>query len=554
MSLDGAFLYKVTEELKTAIDCHVDKIYQPSRDELVFLLRKKNFQKKLLISAKSGMQRVHFTDNKYENPATPPMFCMLMRKYLSAARLIDVIQPSLERVITFVFSTTNEMGDIVKIHLVCELIGGKANVILVADDQKIIDSLRHSDVETASRLILPGAFYTLPERKEKLNPLICKPEKLLKEAETSSLLSVTDGFSPLICREIENSNYQKDVLEEIISDLKNRRKAILVYDAENKPFDFSYTEIRQYGPSFKNREFESFSSLLDAFYTERDIASRINSAARDIIKLLNNLKNRTEKKLALRLEELKKCENRETLRIYGELIKANLYSIEKGSSFAEVPNYYSENMEMVRIPLDISLSPQNNANKYFKDYKKTYTAEQTLKELTLKDREELIYFDSVLDSIDRAKTLSDIAQIREELSEAGYIKQVSLRRKPIAQTNSFKEYESIEGYKILVGKNNKQNDYLTTVLAAKGDLWFHVKNIAGSHVIVFCEGKPVSDDTILYAATLAAENSKVGASSNVAVDYTPVKYVKKPNGAKPGMVIYTTNKTVFVTPKGENRV
>ncbi len=549
MAFDGAFLHKVITELKTATDCHVDKIYQPSRDELVFLLRKKSFQKKLLISAKSGSQRIQFTENKYENPATPPMFCMLMRKYLSAARLIDIIQPELERVAIFVFSSSNEMGDIVELRLVCELIGGKANIILVNSDGKIIDSLRHSDVESASRLILPGAAYTLPTRTKKLNPLTCEIDEILKSAPDGSWLSVIDGFSPLICREFENSQTPEKTLETILDDLKNNSSPTLIYDKENNPLDYTYTAISQYGPSYKNRHFPSFSALLDAFYTQKETTLRINTAAKDIIKLLTNLKNRTEKKLALRLAELEKCKNRETLRIYGELIKVNLFQIEKGASFAEVPNYYSENMETVRIPLDITLSPQSNANKYFKEYKKTYTAEQTLKDLTQKDKEEIVYFDSVLDIIERSKTLAEIAEIRTELAESGYIKQVSAPKKNNNQSVTFKEFSTPEGYKILIGKNNRQNDYITTVLASKNDLWFHVKNIPGSHVVVFCSGQPVSDETITFAATLAAENSKANASSNVAVDYTPVKYVKKPNGAKPGMVIYTTNKTVYVTPK-----
>lgn len=549
MAFDGAFLHKVIDELKTATDCHVDKIYQPSRDELVFLLRKKGLQKRLLISTKSGAQRVHFTENKYENPQTPPMFCMLMRKYLSAARLVDIIQPELERVATFVFSSTNEMGDIVELRLVCELIGGKANIILVNSDGKIIDSLRHSDVESSSRLILPGATYALPPKSPKLNPLTCGVSEILNSIPDGSLLSVIDGFSPLICREIENSQNPVKTLEIILHDLKTNYSPTLIYDKENMPFDFTYTEIKQYGSLFQNRHPQSFSSLLDTFYTQKETALRINTAAKDIIKLLTNLKTRTEKKLTLRLAELEKCKNRETLRIYGELIKANLFQIEKGASYAEVPNYYSENLEMVRIPLDISLSPQNNANKYFKEYKKTYTAEQTLKELTQKDKQELIYFDSVLDTIDRSKTLAEIAEIRAELAESGYIKQTSNPKKNNTQNISYKEYLSPEGYKILVGKNNKQNDYITTVLANKNDLWFHVKNIPGSHVVVMNSGKEVTEQTIIQAAQLAAANSKAYASSNVAVDYTPIKYVKKPSGAKPGMVIYTTNKTVYVTPK-----
>lgn len=552
MALDGAFLYKLIAELKEAIDCHIDKIYQPSRDELVFSLRKKGFTKKLLISAKSGAQRVHFTQNKYENPATPPMFCMLMRKYLSSARLIDITQPDLERALIFVFSTSNEMGDIVEIKLVCELIGGKANIILVNSDGKIIDALRHSSVESGGRLILPTAAYTLPEKPCKLNPLIVSAKEIENATENRSLLSAVEGFSPLICREIEASEDKTKALEKILVDIKINSTPIFLSNPQGEPLDFTYTEIKQYGEGYKSTVFESFSALLDEFYTKKETTSRINTAARDIIKLLNSLKNRAEKRLAMRLTDLKKCENRENLRIYGELIKANLHSIEKGSTVARVPNYYSENMETVSIPLDASLSPANNANKYFKEYKKTYTAEQTLKELTGKDNEEIIYLESVLDSIERSTTLSDIAQIREELTDAKYIKAQPSRKKQGQNTNTFKEYTSIEGYKILVGKNNRQNDYLTTTMASKTDLWFHVKNIAGSHVIVFSGGKEVSDKTVLQAALLAAENSKAGKSSNVAVDYTPVKYVKKPNGAKPGMVIYTTNKTVYVTVTGEN--
>ncbi len=550
MAFDGAFTKKTVEELKTAIDSHIDKIYQPSRDEMVFSLRKKGFQEKLFISVKQGAQRVHFTQNKYENPASPPMFCMLMRKYLLSARLVDIVQPELERVVIFVFSATSEMGDIVEIRLVCELIGGKSNIILVGNEGKIIDALKRSDVETSSRLILPGARYQFPEKLDKLNPLKVSRDEILKQAETSSLLKTVDGFSPLICREIEEGF---STFEEIINDLESGYNPTLILDPKGVPFDFTFTNISQYGPSYKCEKVESFSLLLDKFYTAKENTLRINTNARDILRLVNNLKNRTQKKLSIRLSDLEKCKNRENLRIYGELIKANLYSIQKGASFAEVPNYYSENMETIRIPLDISLSPQNNANKYFKDYKKTYTAEQTLTELTKKDREELEYFETVLDSIERATSLLDISQIREELAEGGYIKSQSNPKKQKQTQNKFLEYESQEGYKILVGKNNKQNDILTTSLASKQDLWFHVKNIPGSHVVVFCNGNDVSQETVLQAATLAAENSKANNSSNVAVDYTPIKFVKKPNGAKAGMVIYTTNKTVYVTPKGENK-
>lgn len=567
MAFDGCFLHKIETELKSACECHIDKIYQPSRDELVFLLRKKGFVKRLLITVKPGTARIHFTENKYENPQVPPMFCMLIRKYLSAGRLVDVFQPGLERVLELIFSSSNEMGDIVNLRLVCEFIGNQANIILVNENGIIIDSLRHSDIETCSRLIQPGAVYEYPESQNKLNPLTVGIDEIVntvidKNQELSkALLNTVSGFSPIICREIEYAcitqpnifeidiNKFKTALSKVINSIEFENTPILLKDNNSAPFDFTYTDINQYGNGFTKQTFECFSHLLDEFYTSRENIMRIRHSAHDIIKLVNNLRSRTEKKLALRLLDLKKCENREDLRIYGELLKANLYSIKNGSSSAEVQNYYDDNLNTVKIPLNPALSPAKNAEKYFKDYKKTYTAEKTLTELTNADKEELIYFDSVLDSISRSSTIAEIKEIREELSEAGYIKSNDKQRKKSTAPTSYKEYTSSEGFRILVGKNNKQNDYITTNLAAKNDLWFHVKNIPGSHVVVFCHGEEVSDETILFSAQLAASNSKASSSSQVPVDYTFIKNVKKPNGAKPGMVIYTTNKTVYITPE-----
>lgn len=546
MAFDGAFLHCVISELNNALDSHVDKIYQPSKEELVFLLRKKGFVKRLLLNVKSNGARVQFTENKYENPESPPMFCMLMRKHLLNARLLRIEQPDLERVARFVFSSMNEMGDITELNLICELLSGSANIILTDNNFKIIDSLRHSDIETSSRLILSGATYAMPPKQNKLNPLTADLTEIEKQLESKTLLQTLDGFSPLICREIEAGL----PLLKVINSIKSNGQPTLILKPDSTPLDFTYITVSQYGDGYQNKPFSSYSELLDEFYTKKETALRVQQNARDIIKLVTNLKARTERKLSQRLIELEKCKDREILRVYGELIKANLYAIKNGSSFAEVPNYYDSEMKSIRIPLNPALSPANNANKYFKDYKKSYTAEEALTKLTALDREELIYFDSVLESISRCRDISDIAEIREELAEAGYIKQNQSRKKQKTKP-VFKEFTSLEGYKILVGKNNKQNDYLTTVLASKNDLWFHTKNTHGSHVIVFCGGKEVSDETVLQAARLAALNSKAADSSQVAVDYTPVKFVKKPNGAKAGMVIYTTNKTVYVTPKGE---
>lgn len=563
MAFDAGFLSKVLEEIHDGIDSHIDKIYQPSKDELVLLLRKKGFAKRLYISVRSGSARLHFTEQRLENPQVPPNFCMLLRKYISSARLVSVYQPPFERIAELHFSAANEMGDTENYRLICEMIGGKANVILVRENGKIVDALKHSDVETAKRLVLPGVVYEYPEREEKLNPLTTDSDKILENLDertpdlAGELLSRIEGFSPLVCREIEHKSLSfglKSALNNVLADLKENAKPILVLKPDGTPFEYSFTGISQYGTEFANKTADSFSALLDEFYSARENAARINAYANDIIRLVKNLKNRTEKRLAVRLSEIKKCENRERLRIYGELLKMNLYKLKSGDSEAVVENYYDENLSLVKIPMNPALSPAKNADRYFKEYKKTYTAAQTLTALTKEDKEELVYFESVLESIGRASTLAEIKEIREELCDAGYIKKGLQKGSKKAVTIAPKEYISKEGYRILVGKNNTQNDYLTTRLASKSDLWFHTKDIPGSHVIVMCSGGEVSEETLLFAANLAAVNSKAATSSQVPVDYTQVKFVKKPNGAKPGMVIYTTNKTLYVTPCKEEKL
>ena len=309
--------------------------------------------------------------------------------------------------------------------------------------------------------------------------------------------------------------------------------------------------ISQYGNLDTTKRFDTPSELLDAFYYERENAARINKASSDITKLLSNLITRARRRMAVRQKELAENSDREDLRINGELIKANLYAIEQGSAVARVQNYYDENLSTIEIPLDVALTPQQNAAKYFKDYKKSCAAVQSLGALIENDQKEIEYLESVSESLSRCKTLLDVVEIRDELALGGYIRQ-SGKKSPRKKTaTQFTEYTSREGYKIIVGKNNLQNDYITCTLASKGDMWFHTKNIHGSHVVVFCGGAEISEETIIFAARLAAKNSKASTSSNVPVDYTPIKYVKKPSGAKAGMVIYTTNKTVFVTPEDD---
>ncbi len=555
MAFDGGFLHTVTNELRSAIDSHVDKIYQPTRDVLVLTLRKKGFVKRLVLSAASGTARVHFTEQKYENPDTPPMFCMLARKIFSSARLVDVSQKGLERVIEFTFDATNEMGDRVRPKIICELIGNSSNIILVGDDGKIYDAVHRSDIEKSDRLIMSGATYRYPDSQNKTNILetdLQTVENQILNINSDDLsqafLQTLEGVSPLVCRELSNEPSIATALKKLKDNLLSGEFVILT-KPDGTPADFCYMPISQYGSLYTTKKFNSPSELLDAFYFERENAARIHKASADITKLLSNLITRAKRRMAIRQKELSDNRDREDLRINGELLKANLYAIEQGSTVACVQNYYDENLSVIEIPLDPALTPQQNAAKYFKDYKKSCAAVQSLGALIDNDVKEIEYLESVSESLTRCKNLADISEIREELALGGYIKQTTKKQSRKKPQSQLVEYTSCEGYRIIVGKNNLQNDYITCTLASKNDMWFHTKNIHGSHVVVLCSGAELSDETILFAARLAAKNSKAASSSNVPVDYTPVKYVKKPNGAKAGMVIYTTNKTIFVTPE-----
>ena len=571
MSLDGAFLSKIKNELEFYIGAHLDKIYQPSKDELVFLLRSKEGTARLLLSCRQGSARVHFTSFKPDNPPTPPMFCMLLRKYLSSARLVSVDQAGLERVITLTFSSLNEMGDIIYPKVICELIGSQPNIILTDSDYVILDAVRRSDIESSLRLIQPGAHYLPPASPEKLNILSVKTDLITREIlnkETRTLsdavLDTLEGISPLVAREIAlkvANDFAKPVsdltdgekmnitgvLNGLLRDIKENNKPYLLTDKNGMPKEFSFTEITQYSPQFKGELLGSFSETLDAFYQRKENAERIRRAALDIYKLLTVLMQRTQRKTLFRKKDLAKCADREKYRIYGELIKANLYCIKAGSKNVTLSNYYDENLAEIVIPLDPAISPAANADKYFKEYKKSYTAEKMLIGLIEEDEKDLIYFESVLDALSRAETLSELNDIREELIEAGVL-HLSTKQKKAKVNDTFREYLSPKCNKILVGKNNKQNDKLTLNFSKKTDIWFHTKNIPGSHTVLICDNGEVTKDELIFAASIAAYHSKAQNSSSVPVDYTLIKYVKKPNGAKPGMVIYSNEKTLFVTP------
>lgn len=566
MPLDAIFLHHLADELNILVGARADKIHQPSRDELVLLMRSAAFTGKLLISLRSGSARIGITDSSFDNPADPPSFCKLLRRHLSSAKITELYQSDLNRTIIIKFMTYNEMGDVIYPFLSVELITGRENLILCDEDGNILDALRRSDIENSSRLLLPGAKYVLPPVQAKVNPFSASEEELYDAVLASSKplsLAFCDailGVSPLVSRELAlKVCFDADIApasadkEALLSALRWFKQSLLapsphiLKTADGKLKDFSYTKISQYGGDVENIKVSGFCALLDEFFKEKDKAKRIGVLSADISRVLTSAKNRALRRMTGRKAELEKCKDRDTFRIYGELLKANLYATPKGAETVRVQNYYDENLSFVDIPLDPALSPAANAAKYFKEYKKSHTAEQTLSELVLKDEKEIIYIDSVLDSLSRAQTAAELQEIREELYDGGYLVNRQ-RKKSKPAVWKPKEFLTDTGFKIFVGRNNRENDFLTTKFAEKRDLWFHTKNIPGSHVILVTEGRKVDENSLLFAARVAATFSKAAESDKVPVDFTEIKNVKKPTGAKPGMVIYTTNKTIYAKP------
>ncbi len=568
MPLDGAYLKNLTEEIsRKAVGARVEKVFEPSREEIVLALRAPGFHGKLLLCARNTSARLGFIESSPENPKVAPMFCMLLRKYIGGAKITGIETFGFERVVRLRFQSRNELGDEIYPSIYLELITGAPNIIFTDTDGRIVDCIRRSDIEKNVRMIQPGAKYVLPESQNKLNLLdseIDKAQEMIMRFENSKIweafLSVVDGISPLVAREIALyiepdpdalvKNAKTKMLRWGIEKLKKaleNGKPHIIYKESGEPRDFSFLAISQYGSKSKCEEQESFSALLEKFYFVKDNRERMKQQSSDILKLLSVLSGRISRKINARKSDLKKCEKKEEYRIYGELIKANIYAISRGDSCAEVINYYDENGGTIKIPLDVKLSPQDNAQKYFKEYKKYCAAENLLSTLLKEGEDELKYIESVFESLSRAETSEDLNAIRQELEREGYIR--APRQKQKVAVSKPMRFLLSSGAELLVGKNNMQNDELSLKIAGKNDIWFHTKNIHGSHAILFKEDPDETD--IIEAASIAAYYSKAKNSSSVAVDYTPARYVKKPQGARPGMVIYTTNKTVYVTPSEE---
>ncbi len=568
MAFDAFFLSAVLDEIRgAATGARVEKIHQPSRDTVILLLRTEKGRQKLLLAANPAAPRLQLTTANPENPDQPPMFCMLLRKHLGGARLAEISQPPMERCAVFSFDCTDEMGYPVRKKLVCELMGRTCNLYLLGPDGRILDCLRRIGLDEGKRQALPGLYYQEPDPIEKRNP----KDMLRQDFETllaapgadrlsDRLMDNLGGLSPLICREaalyaagdvdarLENRN-PDDVaqkLELFFGEHLSHPAPYYYADEEGAPKQFAFCPIREYGGC---REAESFTALLDAFYTVRDRSDAMRQKSQAVRKTVTNLIQRLKRKTAIQEKELSATLDRERLRQLGDIVTANLHAIKRGQRILQAEDFYDENMTVIDIPLAENLSPQENAAKFYKDYTRMKNAQKELTHQLELGAQELGYLQSVLEELNRAQTEQELEEIRQELQSGGYLRRDTGKKRMKQHKLQPIRFESTDGFGIYVGRNNRQNDELTFKLAGKNDIWLHAQKVHGSHVIIAANGRSVPDDTITQAAQLAAYHSEAVHGQNVAVDVTPVKQLKKPVGAKPGMVIYHTYRTVYVNPK-----
>ena len=560
MPFDGICLSGVVREVReAALGLRIEKVQQPARDQVVLTFRG---NKKLLLCAGASQARMHLTGTARENPASPPMFCMLLRKHLGGGRLSSVDQPGLERAVTLTIDMVDEMGEPGRRRLVLECMGRHSNLILLDGQDRIIDCLRRVDMEMSEkRQVLPGLFYRLPPAQEKADPLETGEadfDRLLAAAPPDTapdqfLLDAFFGLSPLVCREIsflagESLAGVRDAFFQWQGAVKRGEFTPYLLSRDGKPSDFSYFPILQYGGAMEGAAWERFSPMLDAFYETREQLERVRQRGADLQRAASSARDRAKRKLALQEKEYAQTQDRDKLRLSGELITANLYRLEKGQRVLRAENYYEEGCPEVEIPLDPLLTPQQNAAKYFKRYNKAKTAEKYLAEQMELARRERDWLESVLDELSRAETEQDFADIRRELRGAGHLKGQDTGKKEVRRGPSRpRAFLSSGGFRILVGRSNTQNDQLTKDAFAS-DYWFHTQRIHGSHVILCAQGQEPDRQSMTEAAMLAAWFSQGREGGQVAVDYTQVRHVKKPHGARPGMVVYDPYQTAYVTP------
>ncbi len=576
MALDGITISSITAELhQKLIGGRIDKIYQPLSDEIIFTVRSTGENYKILVSANSSHPRMHITQIQKENPMTPPMFCMVMRKYIAGGKITKIYQPDFERIIILEVESMNELGDITAKKLILEMMGKHSNFIVTDENNKILDAIKRISHDKSSvREVLPGKEYATPPSQNKTNPLFLTKEHLFEQLQKQSGAKVQEvlyknytGISPIFASEIcfragitssyfceQLTEQEKQTIFTVFCDVLEQIKQqqfhySIYYEADkNKLLDFSVLDMKQFA-AFPKEDYHSISSLLEQFYAEKDNIYHVRQKSHDMRRILVSNIERCAKKKEIQKKTEKDVAAKDSWKIKGELLTANIYAIPKGITTFRTVNFYDTELKEIEIAIDPTKTPAENAQKYFSKYNK---AKRTLAALEIQKKqneEELAYLESILNSLDAAKEEADLDEIRMELAEQGYMKRKTAKKNRVQKKAKPLHYLSSDGFDIYVGKSNLQNDTLTLRFAESNDIWLHTKEIPGSHVIIKTNGTPVPDNTLLEAANLSAYFSKSQNGSQVPVDYTLRKYVKKPNGAKPGMVIYEKNKTIYITPQ-----
>lgn len=569
MAFDAIVTRAMVKELNDLILLgKIDKIYQPIRDELVINIHTKRGNKRIFASASSNAPRLHFIDYNTANPATPFAFCMLLRKHLSGGRIIAIKQKDCERIIEFSFETLNELGFTLGKKLIFETMGKHSNIILVdTESGNIVDAIKRVSIDTSrARQVLPGMRYEYPPAQDKIGfDELTFEEFAALQPSPKIYLNTIGGISPAIARELADMalNRGKQEAFELIKaasqignapetnlarDSRQEIKPVIYYEDKEctKPLDYHVMNLNELEQSAYSRHFDSISECIDSFFSGKINSSLVKQRSHDLYKKVQTMYDKAVLKKQKLSEDLISAQDSEYLRLYGEILTANLHAVKPGISKVKLVNYYDGSE--IEIPLDTRFSASKNAQIYFKKYGKSKTA---IKEKTSQLKEtqaDIDYLDSVLSFLDEPENSDDIEAVRAELVEGGYLRPRKLKGKAIKLKPSPHRYKSPSGFDILVGRNNKENDLLTLKTASKSDIWLHTKDIPGSHVILKTNGENAAADDIYCAAAIAAWHSKAKSSANVAVDYVPVRYVKKPSGAKPGMVIFTNNRTVYIDP------
>lgn len=567
MAFDGIVVANLVHELKSELlNGRIAKIAQPEADELLLTIKSPSGQRRLYLSASASLPLIYLTENNKPSPMTAPNFCMLLRKHIANGRIVDIYQPKLERIIYFTIEHLNELGDLCRKNLIVEIMGKHSNLIFCTEDGTIIDSIKHVSAQMSSvREVLPGRTYFIPDTMEKSDPLSITPEEFTAVLQSKPLplskaiYTSFTGISPITAEEIcfiagiDSSLPPKELSADIMQHLYNQftlyftnvkegafRPAIYYLGSEPKEFaSLPLTHFTEY----RCVEFDKISNVLETYYATKNTITRIRQKSSDLRHILQTALERNRKKYDLQMKQLKDTENRDRYKIYGELLHVYGYNLEEGAKSLEAFNYYTN--ETIQIPLDPMLSPQENAKKYFDKYNKQKRTYEALSSLIQETSDDILYLESVRTALDIARSEEDLAEIKEELIAAGYMKRKFTKKKQRIKNKPL-HYISSDDYDMYVGKNNFQNEELTFHFANGNDWWFHAKQAPGSHVIVKTKGEELPDSTFEEAGRLAAYYSSMRNADKIEIDYIEKKHVKKPTGGKPGFVVYYTNYSLII--------